>query len=83
MRLRSLYLQNFRQFRSETIEFGHGDGEQATVIHGQNGSGKTTLKNAFTWVLYESVNFSLRPDKIASQGAFAEVDPGETVTVGS
>lgn len=81
MQLLSLYLQNFRQFRSESIEFGRRDGEQVTVIHGQNGSGKTTLKNAFTWVLYGSVDFSLRPDKLASQGAFAEIEPGETVSV--
>ena len=81
MRLRALTLQNFRQFRSESIKFGNGEDEQVTVIHGQNGSGKTTLKNAFTWVLYDSVDFSLRPDKLASQGAFAETDPGETVSV--
>jgi DNA sulfur modification protein DndD len=81
MLLRSIYLQNFRQFRAESIEFGQGEGNQVTVIHGQNGSGKTTLKNAFTWALYGSVSFSLRPDKLASQGAFAEIDPGETASV--
>lgn len=82
MRLHRLTLQNFRQFRDEALEFaiGHETGN-ATVIHGQNGSGKTTLKNAFTWVLYGDVDFALRPDKLASQGAFAEIDPGDTITV--
>ena len=81
MQLHRLHLKNFRQFRSETVEFALGDDRNVTVIHGQNGSGKTTLKNAFLWVLYEQSDFNLRPDKLASQGALAEVDPGETVTV--
>ncbi|ELZ48319.1 ATPase invovled in DNA repair [Halorubrum distributum JCM 9100] len=81
MQLHRLHLTNFRQFRSETVEFALGDDQNVTVVHGQNGSGKTTLKNAFLWVLYDESNFNLRPDKLASQGALAEVDPGETVSV--
>ncbi len=81
MQLHRLHLTNFRQFRSETVEFALGDDQNVTVVHGQNGSGKTTLKNAFLWVLYDESDFNLRPDKLASQGALAEVDPGETVSV--
>lgn len=81
MRILRLHLKNFRQFRSETVEFAVGGNRNVTVIHGQNGSGKTTLKNAFLWVLYEQSGFNLRPDKLASQGALAEIDPGETVSV--
>lgn len=81
MRLHRLTLRNFRQFRDEVVEFAPGGENNVTVVHGQNGSGKTTLKNAFTWVLYGDVDFSMRPDKLASQGAFAEVDPGDTVEV--
>lgn len=81
MRLHRLHLRNFRQFRSETVEFVLGDDRNVTVIYGQNGSGKTTLKNAFLWVLYDETDFNLRPDKLASQGALAEVGKGETVPV--
>lgn len=81
MQLHRLTLKNFRQFRDEAIEFAQDPDQNVTVVHGQNGSGKTTLKNAFTWVLYGDVDFSMRPDKLASQGALAEVESGETVTV--
>lgn len=81
MRLYRLNLQNFRQFRSDSISFANGDEQNVTVIHGQNGSGKTTLKNALTWVLYDEVDFDLRPSKLASQGAFAKIDVGDTVHV--
>lgn len=81
MRLHRLHLTNFRQFRTGTIKFAHGGDENVTVVHGQNGSGKTTLKNALTWVLYGEVDFTLRPDKLASQGAFAEADTRDTVQV--
>lgn len=76
-----LSLQNFRQFRNETLEFAQGGDTNVTVVHGQNGSGKTTLLNAFTWILYDSVSFTLRPDALASQGALAEVESGDSVRV--
>ncbi|WP_416838767.1 AAA family ATPase [Haloferax sp. DFSO52] len=81
MRLHRLHLTNFRQFRTGTITFAQDGEKNVTVIHGQNGSGKTTLKNALTWVLYDEVDFTLRPTKLASQGAFAEADDGDTVHV--
>lgn len=74
-------LQNFRQFRNESLGFALGGEKNVTVIHGQNGSGKTTLLNAFTWVLYDDVSFTLRPDALASQGALAEIDAGDTIRV--
>jgi DNA sulfur modification protein DndD len=81
MKIHRLHLRNFRQFRSESFEFPVGDGQNVTVIHGQNGSGKTTVKNAFLFALYGQCSFSLRPDKLANQGAMAEAKSGETVTV--
>lgn len=80
MRLQRLRLKNFRQFRDDTVEFAAGD-DGVTVVHGSNGSGKTTLLNAFTWVLYGEVDFDTRPDRLASEGAMAAADPGDTVTV--
>lgn len=81
MKLTRLTLQNFRQFRDEEIEFAQGKTDNVTVIHGSNGSGKTTLLNAFTWILYENVDFDTRPERLASEGAMAAVDPGDSVTV--
>lgn len=81
MRLQRLYLTNFRQFRSGSITFATENDRNVTVIHGQNGSGKTTLLNALTWVLYGDVDFELRPEKLANQGALVEADSGSTVRV--
>jgi DNA sulfur modification protein DndD len=81
MKLHRLQLQNFRQFRDEEIRFAQDTDNNVTVIHGSNGSGKTTLLNAFTWLLYEEVDFDTRPDRLASEGAMAEIGPGESVTV--
>ncbi|WP_254524000.1 AAA family ATPase [Natrinema caseinilyticum] len=81
MKLRRLSLQNFRQFRDEEIEFARSETNNVTVIHGSNGSGKTTLLNAFTWLLYEDVDFDTRPDRLASEGAMAGASPGDKVSV--
>ncbi|HWP31818.1 MAG TPA: SMC family ATPase [Fimbriimonadales bacterium] len=48
MLLKELKLQNFRQYREESIEFHPG----ITAIVGENGSGKTTLLEAMIWCLY-------------------------------
>lgn len=81
MKLRRISLQNFRQFRDEEIKFARGETNNVTVIHGSNGSGKTTLLNAFTWLLYEDVDFDTRPDRLASEGAMASANAGDEVTV--
>ena len=81
MRLHHLQLTNFRQFRNGSLTFADGGDQNVTVIHGQNGSGKTTLKNALTWILYDEVQFTLRPGKLGSQGAFAEAEEGDSIRV--
>lgn len=63
------------------IEFSTDDEQNVTVIHGQNGAGKTTILNAFKWLLYDQVEFTNRPDRLATEGAMAEADVGEPVTV--
>lgn len=58
MRLKSLRLLNFRQFRGNTkIEFSSDSQKNVTVILGNNTSGKSTLLQAFSWCLYEKTNF--------------------------
>lgn len=48
MRLKSLSLRNYRQYKDSTIEFGDG----ITGIVGLNGAGKSTLVEAVAWTLY-------------------------------
>lgn len=52
MKIFSLELRNFRQYKGDKrIEFGTSDGS-VTIIQGDNGVGKTNLLNAITWCLY-------------------------------
>ena len=62
MLLKSIKLENFRQFRNESIDFAQGEGgKNVTIIIGENGTGKTTFAQAFFWCLYGETEFS---DKI-------------------
>jgi len=81
MKLETLELTNFRQFKDGIINFSTDEDRNVTVIHGQNGAGKTTLLNAFTWVLYEAVDFDTREDQLVNEGQITRAAPGSTVTV--
>jgi len=48
VRLKSLSLKNYRQYKDSMIEFGDG----ITGIVGLNGAGKSTLVEAIAWTLY-------------------------------
>lgn len=62
MLLKSIKLENFRQFRNESINFAQGEnGKNVTIIIGENGTGKTTFAQAFFWCMYGETEFS---DKI-------------------
>ena len=62
MLLKSIKLENFRQFRNESIDFAKGEGgKNVTIIIGENGTGKRTFAQAFFWFLYGETEFS---DKI-------------------
>lgn len=59
MLLQSIKLENFRQFRNESIDFADGsDRKNVTIIIGENGTGKTTFAQAFFWCLYGETEFS-------------------------
>ena len=48
MLLKSIKLENFRQFRNESIDFAQGEGgKNVTIIIGENGTGKTTFASSF------------------------------------
>lgn len=53
MRIESIEIQNFRQYRKETFAFPKVNGKKDIhVIIGENGEGKTNILNALTWCLY-------------------------------
>lgn len=84
MILRSLRLENFRQFYDkQQIEFAMGiEGKNVTLIHGFNGSGKTTLLNAFVWCLYGDTTPDFGdPKRLENERAFSEAKPGAVIKV--
>ena len=53
MRIKSLRLKNFCQFKGDTtIYFSYDQVKNVTIILGDNTFGKTQLLNAFNWCLY-------------------------------
>ena len=53
MRIESIEIQNFRQYRKEKFVFPKKRGRKDIhVIIGENGEGKTNILNALTWCLY-------------------------------
>ena len=61
MLLQSIKLENFRQFRNESIDFADGsDGKNVTIIIGENGTGKTTFAQAFSGACTEKQNFRIK-----------------------
>ncbi|MHB1210623.1 MAG: AAA family ATPase, partial [Acidimicrobiales bacterium] len=82
MMLRSLMLENFRQFFGvQTIAFATGEDQNVTVVYGANGAGKTALLNAFTWCLYKQTTEGFeRPTEIVNHRSWAEANEGDSVT---
>ena len=79
MLLQSIELENFRQFKKESIEFSTDPDRNVTLIIGDNGTGKTTFAQAFFWCLYGDTSFS---DKVMLNRFTAEkMTPDEKVTV--
>ena len=55
MRIESIEIQNFRQFRNLSFKFPHSNGENDLhIIFANNGVGKTNVLNAITWCLYDT-----------------------------
>lgn len=77
MLLKSIRLENFRQFRDSSIDFATYENEKnVTIIIGENGTGKTTFAQAFFWCLYGDTEFS---DKILINKIVAdEMLPGDS-----
>lgn len=63
MLIKSLRMENFRQFKGTTmVEFSTDPTRNVTIILGDNTFGKTTLLQAFNWCFYGTVVFPHNPD---------------------
>lgn len=61
MIIKSIILENFRQFKGEFIlDFATNHDKNVTIIMGENGAGKTTLEQAFMWCLYGKNTFQVK-----------------------
>lgn len=80
MLLKSLEIENFRQFKGkQKVYFSTDKEKNVTIIMGENGSGKTTIAQAFVWCLYAEVSFD---DKILLCRAVSEeLETGDEATV--
>ncbi len=55
MRIESIEIQNFRQYRNLLFKFPHSSGgNDLHIIFANNGVGKTNVLNAITWCLYDT-----------------------------
>lgn len=82
MLIKSLKMQNFRQFKGNTaVDFSCDPNQNVTIILGDNTFGKTTLLQAFNWCFYEIVMFDNNPDFLLNLEVANDMTNGDTETV--
>lgn len=83
MKLQSITLTNFRQFKGTQIFNLASDAIQpVTLLFGANGAGKTTLLNAFTWALYGNMSADVeQQDRMVTDSVWRSVAIGSSVDV--
>ena len=82
MLIKSLKMQNFRQFKGKTfVEFSCDPEKNVTIILGNNTFGKTTLLQAFNWCFYENVMFDNNPDFLLNLEVANSMNNGDSQTV--
>lgn len=82
MRLKTLELYNFRQFRGggQKIHFATDPQCPVTLILGDNNGGKTTLLNALTWCLYGTTTRKfLQPEALINSHVLHAASSGTIV----
>lgn len=78
MLIKTLKMENFRQFRGKTkVDFSLDPEKNVTIILGDNTFGKTTLLQAFNWCFYGKVNFDQRPDFLLNFEVSEEMRNGD------
>lgn len=82
MLIKSLKMQNFRQFKGITeVAFSCDPVANVTIILGDNTFGKTTLLQAFIWCFYGHANFSQDPDFLLNLEVAEELRENEKADV--
>lgn len=79
MKIKSIQLCNFRQYKGEqpAILFSTDDEKNVTVILGINTSGKTTLIQAFRWCLYGGKSCSFKTKEVLNAEVEEDMNPLE------
>ncbi len=82
MLIKSLRMENFRQFKGTTkVEFSCAPERNVTIILGDNTFGKTTLLQAFNWCFYGTVMFDQNPDFLLNLEVSSEMMNGDVKPV--
>ncbi|OBJ57437.1 AAA family ATPase [Mycobacterium asiaticum] len=83
MKLQSITLTNFRQFRgTQTLELTSDAMKPVTLVFGANGAGKTTLLNAFTWGLYGNMSEDVEQQhRMVTDSVWRELPIGDSIEV--
>lgn len=83
MKLHSICLTNFRQFKGEqTFDLRSDALKPVNLLFGANGAGKTTLLNAFTWALYGSMSEDVEhQERLVTDSVWRATATGSSVDV--
>ncbi len=82
MLIKSLKMQNFRQFKGKTeVNFSCDSKRNVTIILGDNTYGKTTLLQAFIWCFYGKAYFNQDPDFLLNLEVAEELRENEKADV--
>lgn len=82
MLIKSLRMENFRQFKGTTkVDFSCDPEKNVTIILGDNTYGKTTLLQAFNWCFYGTAMFDQDPDFLLNLEVSGDMTNGDEKTV--
>lgn len=81
MKLHSITLKNFRQFKDEqSFDLRSDEDKPVNLLFGANGAGKTTLLNAFTWALYGAMSDDVeQQERLITDTVWRSAATGDTV----
>ncbi len=83
MKLTSIELNNFRQFKGpQRFPLATTSERNVTLLFGANGAGKTTLLNAFTWALYGELSQDVEEQiRLVNDSIWRDTRIGDSVEV--
>jgi DNA sulfur modification protein DndD len=81
MKIKSIELENFRQFGKEKLFFADVPDKKVTIVHGPTHIGKTTLVKAFLWCLYKDDDSFKKDPILVNSDAQKYVTLGDRKTV--